>query len=161
MIQKRALDKLLGEHPFFEDIDKSAREIFAGCAKKLRVNAGDFVYRENEPADHFYLIRHGLVAVESRVPGRDPLVVETLGDGDILGWAWMVPPYKWRFDARAQRLTRLISMDAVCLRGKCESDHSLGYQLYQRFLPVMANTISAQRLQLMDLYGAPEAANAE
>ena len=146
------LDRLMQEHPFFEGLGREALELLAGCAANARFPAGEVFVREGGPADKFYLIRHGTVAQEIRVPGRDPLIVETLGEGDILGWSWIVPPYRWTFDARALDLVRTISMDAKCLRAKCEDDHSLGYDLYQRIVPVMSRRLKAVRLRLVDMY---------
>lgn len=147
------LDRLLKEHPFFQDMNPTVCTIIAGCAANERFNAGDYIFREGEPADKFYLLRHGNVALEIHTPGREPIIVETLQAGDILGWSWLVPPFKWRADARAIQLVRAISLDAKCLRGKYEGDHDLGYELFKRFVPVMARRMEASRLQIIDVYG--------
>ena len=147
------LDRLLKEHPFFQDMNPTVCTIIAGCAANERFNAGDYIFREGEPADKFYLLRHGNVALEIHTPGREPIIVETLQAGDILGWSWLVPPFKWRADARAIQLVRAISLDAKCLRGKYEGDHDLGYELFKRFVPVMARRMETSRLQIIDVYG--------
>ena len=146
------LDQLMQEHPFFEGLGPAALELLAGCAANESFPAGEVFVREGGPADKFYLLRHGTVAQEIRVPGRDPLIVETLGKGDILGWSWIVPPFRWTFDARALELVRAISLDATCVRAKCEQDHSLGYDLYQRMVPVISRRLKAVRLRLVDMY---------
>jgi CRP/FNR family cyclic AMP-dependent transcriptional regulator len=64
-----------------------------------------------------------------------------------------VPPYRWHFDARAVELTRAIALDGECLRGKCEEDHDLGYEIMKRFALVIAERLEATRLQLLDVYG--------
>ncbi len=154
----RTLVELLAEHPFLEEMSQPARQIMVGCARNTRADPGDYIARQGDAADHIYLIRHGLVRVQTRIPGHDPIVVETLGDGDILGWSCLVPPYCWRFDVRASQVTRLISLDAICLRRKCHHDHRLGYQIYQRVLPAMAHTIDGQRHTILALSGvAPTA----
>ena len=152
------LDLMLKEHPFFDGFDTDALELLAGCAANERFDAGELIARERMPADKFYVIRHGSVALEIRVPGREPLIVETLHEGEILGWSWIVPPYLWHYDARAVTLTRAVSLDAACLRGKCDADHSLGYEFYARVVPVMASRLAATRLRLVDMYAPPSAA---
>ncbi len=147
------LDGLLREHPFFRDMDPDVRSIVAGCAANKRFKAGDFVYREDEAADKFYLIRQGAVALELHVPGREPLVVDTIQQGEVFGWGWMVAPYKWTMDARAVGVVRLLSLNAVCLRAKCEQDHTLGYEFQKRFMVVMSSRLEATRLRLVDMYG--------
>ena len=78
-----------------------------------------------------------------------------LGEGDIVGLTWLLPPYRWGYDARATELVRAIALDAKCLRDKCEVDHDLGYALLKRFLPVLVQRLQAMRLQLLDVYGSP------
>ena len=151
------LDRLLEEHPLFQNMNDALRQVIVGCAANENFAAGEYIFREEETADKFYLLRHGSVALEIHVPGREPLVVGTLHEGDILGWSWLIPPYRWMLDARALQLTRAIGLDAKCLRGKMEHDHHLGYELYRRFMPVIAKRLQAGRLQLIDMYGTPQA----
>ncbi len=77
-----------------------------GCASNVRFNAGTYIFKEGEAADTFYLIRDGKVAVEIFAPQRKPIIVATLGEGEILGWSWLLPPYQWKFHARAMRSAR-------------------------------------------------------
>jgi CRP/FNR family cyclic AMP-dependent transcriptional regulator len=157
MVDIKDLGPALEAHPLMKDMDASARKLIVGCSKNVIFHAGEFLYKEGGAADTFYLIRHGAVAIEVHIPARAPLVIETLSDGEILGWSWLVPPYKCRFDARAIGLVRAIAIDAKCLRAKCEKDHSLGFKFYQKFLPVIADRLGAARLQLIDMYGDPDA----
>lgn len=158
MVQVEGLERLLREHPFFQEFGADDLALLAGCAANERFEAGQSIIREGDSADRFYIVRHGTVAVEMGVPAKGRLTIQTLGDGEILGWSWLVPPYKWAFDARAVTLSRLISLDAKCLRTKLEANYELGYRLLQRFIPVMAGRLTASRLQMLDLYGPPGAA---
>jgi CRP-like cAMP-binding protein len=148
------LERMLGEHPFFNGLDERYLAIIVGCASNARFDADKFIAREGEQADNFYLIRHGRVALEVFAPGRGEITIQTLGEGDILGWSWLIPPYRWRFDARAVEMTRAIALDGKCLRAKCEENHDLGYELLKRFVTIMASRLEATRLQILDLYGA-------
>ena len=147
------LERILTDHPFFRGLDERYGELVAGCAANEVVEAGRYVFREGDPADRFFLVRHGSVAVEVHVPGRESIVVETIREGGLLGWTWLVPPYRAQFDARALELTRLMSLDATRLRAKMEEDHDLGYELHKRFAPVVAERLDAARMQLIDIYG--------
>jgi CRP/FNR family cyclic AMP-dependent transcriptional regulator len=147
------LEKYLSEHPFLAGMNETHIKLMAGCASNVVFKAGQFIFREGEPADKFYLIRHGKVVVETFIPQKGPLVIRTRAEDDIFGWSWMVPPYKWHFDARASELTRALALDGKCLREKCEDDHDLGYELMKRFATVIAERLEATRLQLMDVYG--------
>lgn len=153
MVKVEGLDKLLAEHPFFKDMDEDSRKTLAGCARNERFDAGDYVAHEGKPAERFYFIRTGTVALEFHIPGQDGLVIETLHDGEVFGWSWMVEPYEWAYDIRAVELTRVISLEATCLRKKLKKDNALGFELYSRFVPVMAKRLNSARQQLTDMYG--------
>ncbi len=147
------LERIVKEHPFFAGMKDEYTNLIAGCAKNVRFEAGQFVFHEGEPADQFYLLRSGRVALQISAPER-VLTIQTVGESEIVGASWLVPPYRWGMDAKALELTRAISMDAACLRGKCEDDHSLGYELMKRFMPILIQRLQASRLQILDVYGA-------
>src|SRR5690348_279328 len=127
------LEGILAEHSFFRGMQPQYLQVIVGCASNVRFDAGQFIFREGEEANAFYLIRYGTVGLEICPPGRSPSTIQTLSGGDILGWSWLIPPYRWHFDARAKELTRAIALDGKCLREKCETDHDLGYELLKRF----------------------------
>lgn len=151
----RGLDGILAEHPFFHGMSEAQIALLVGCAWNRRYRAGESIFRQGQDAGEFFLIRQGRVAVELDAADRGRLTLQTLGEGEILGWAWIVPPYVQRFDARAQELTRVVALDGACLRGKFDDDHELGYELLTRFVAVMTQRLEAARLQLLDLYGQP------
>ena len=126
--------------------------LLVGCASNVRFDAGQFILREGEEANQFYLIRQGQVALEVYAPHRGSITIQTLGAGEILGWSWLVPPYHWRLDARAIELTRALALDGKCLREKCEKDHDLGYEMLKRFSQVMVDHLTSARLQLLNVY---------
>jgi len=151
------LERLLLAHPFLAGIDPQFGRLLVGCAKNVRFAAGEFLFHESDPADEFYLIREGMVALEVSVPGRAPLVISTIGEGDLVGASWLVAPYRWNSDARATTPVRAFSLDAACLRRKSEEDHHLGYEMMKRLMQVMVNRMHAARQQLLDVYGTAPA----
>jgi CRP-like cAMP-binding protein len=148
------LKLILTEHPFLKGLAPQHVELLVGCASNVRFDPGTFIFREGEAANSFYIIRQGKAAVEIHAPGRGPIIIETLEDGDVLGWSWLVPPYQWHFDSRAISLTRAIALDGACLRKKLEEDHDLGYQMMKRFTKLMVDRLEAMSLQLMNVYEA-------
>lgn len=149
----KTLEPLLAEHPFFKNLEKNYLELIVGCASNVRFEPGQFIFREGEEANQFYIVRQGKVAIEISPPGGDPIILQTVSDGEILGWSWMIPPYHWQFDAQAVELTRAITLDGKCLRNKCQEDHSFGYELLTRLLPIIGRGLEATRIQLLDVYG--------
>jgi CRP/FNR family cyclic AMP-dependent transcriptional regulator len=149
----RTIDALLTEVPAFEGMASDRLELIAGCASNRVFEDGAYLLREGEPADAFYAIREGDVALETYVPQRGALTLETLHAGDVLGWSWLVSPHRTTFDARAVGVVHTMAFDGRCLRGKCEQDHDLGYDVLMRFVTVIVERLQATRLQLLDVYG--------
>ena len=142
----------LAEHPFFAGLAEDYLDTIAGCGKKDVFTPGTEIAREGTSADYFYLIRKGRVAIETYAGPRGIVRLQTLDDGDILGWSWLFPPYLWNFDARALQDVRTITLDGACLRGKCDADPALGYALMKRFARIMSERLRAARIQLLDIY---------
>jgi len=150
----RTIADYLPEHPFFAGLDEPWIDLVTGCATNLHVRPGTHLFQEGGPADTFYVVRRGRVAIEVATP-TGPCVTQTVHEGDVIGWSWLVAPYRWTFDARAVEETSLIAFDGACLRGKCDDDPALGYALLQRVVRVMSASLHSARVQLLDLYGVP------
>jgi len=147
------LEPVLVRHPFLQGLPHEYIALLVGCASQARFDTGDFLFRMGEDASSFYLVRHGQVSLEWFSPDRGPVTIETIEQGDALGWSWLIPPYRWELDGRAQTPTLALAFDAVCLRGKLESDPKFGYEMYKRFAPVIASRLQAARLQVLDVHG--------
>jgi CRP/FNR family cyclic AMP-dependent transcriptional regulator len=148
-----SIDTVIRDAPVFHGLEPDQLELVAGCASNVRFNGDDVVFREGDAADTFYLVRHGSVALELFVPTRGPITIETIEAGEVIGWSWLFPPYRWHFDARALSLVRATAFDGACLRRKCEDDPLLGYDLMTRFAQVLIERLQWTRLRLLDLYG--------
>ena len=148
----QTIEQYLPEHPFFHGLDAATTDLLAGCAVNVHLRPGEFLFREGEPADHFYVLRSGRIAVEVRTPGR-PIVLDTAEDGEVVGWSWIVPPYLWTFDGCASTDVSAVAFDAVCLRAKCLTHPLLGYDLMMRFVQLMNKRVLSARIRLLDLYG--------
>lgn len=151
------IEQILEEHAFLGGLDRRACDLVGGCAEHVTFEAGAYLFHEGGPADTLYLIRHGRVALEVAVPERGAITIQTLGPDEIIGISWLVPPYRWAFDARALGLVRAIAIDARCLRDECEKDHDFGYKLMMRFMPVLIERLQATRIQILDVYGNRDA----
>jgi len=150
----KSLHEVAAASPIFAGLSRPHLELIAGCGQNTGFEAGEYIFREGDRADTFYLVRRGRVLLETFVPGRGALTIETIDEDDVLGWSWLFPPYRWHYDARALDAVRAVAFDGACLRGKCEADRAFGYELLSRFSAVMLERLQATRLQLMDVYGS-------
>jgi len=149
----KTIDALLEEHSFFKGMSPAYLELIAGCARNAHFEPGAYLCREGAEAQEFFAIRQGKVALELYSPEGGLVVLQTVGAGEVLGWSWIFPPYKWMFDVRAVDATRTVLFDGLCLRTKCEQDPVMGYDFMKRFAMVAARRLEVARLQLLDVYG--------
>ncbi len=156
-MKTKTIDELLDEHPFFGGMHPEWLELISGCGRNVAYRPNEMIAREGKECSEFYAVRRGKVAIEIYSPGAGSRTIQTLGDGAILGWSWILPPYVWMFDVRTIETTHAVHFDASCLRTKCEESSEMGYEFMKRFAAVMADRLRAMRLQLLDVYGNSDA----
>jgi CRP/FNR family transcriptional regulator, cyclic AMP receptor protein len=136
-------------HPFLAGMNRTQLALLTDCAMPVHFKKGQTIFREGEMANRFYLIESGKVVLESGDGLGKPVLIETIGAGDLLGWSWMFPPYTWRFTARGAESTAAIFFYGTILREYCERDHSLGFELFKRMAPVMIKRMQNAREKLV------------
>lgn len=136
-------------HPFLAGMNRAHLALLTDCAMVVHFNPGELIFREGEVANRFYLIESGNVILESSGRSGDPVIIDKVGAGDLLGWSWMFPPYVWHFTARAVERTEAIFFYGTILREYCERDHSLGYELFKRMSAVMIKRLQAAREKML------------
>jgi CRP-like cAMP-binding protein len=137
----------ISAHPFAHGLSQEHLAILADCAMETQFAPGELIFREGEFANRFYFLLEGEVALESQAQG-EPVTIESIGAGDVLGWSWLFPPYYWHFRARAVKPTRAIFFYGTWLREHCEQNHDLGYELIKRMAEVMIRRLQATRQRL-------------
>lgn len=143
-------------HPFLAGMDPTLLAVLSECAIPVYFKKGQTILSEGELANRFYLIESGKVVLESGKKSGDPLIIETIGAGDLLGWSWMFPPYVWNFTARATESTDAIFFYGTILREYCERDPSLGYELFKRMAPVMLQRLQSARKKMVSIQAGYE-----
>ncbi len=129
--------------------------VVASLAHPVSYAVGRLIIEEGRTADRCWLIRSGEVSLEIHRPGMPPNTLQTLGPGDVLGWSWLVPPHRWRFDARVTAPVTAIELDALALRERAAEDPALGYCLAVQMVKVLADRLHSTRARLEDMYGKP------
>src|ERR1051326_6616073 len=136
-------------HPFFEGMKPEHLEDIAGCATEATFEPDQILFREGEPANKFYLIQSGRIALEAPEPGDWPVGVQELGGGDVLGWSWLFPPFVWHFQARALEPTGVIVLDGAHLLVAAERNPDFGYELMKRVAHVLIHWVPVSRIQIL------------
>src|SRR5437870_10331970 len=121
------LKTIIADHPFLEGMTPEHLDLLARHAREAELKAGQVVLPQSQSAYQFYLMTGGKMAVESRIPRADALLLQVVNEGDVLGWSWLFPPFNWHFQARALEPSKAIVLDGASLLVACENDHSLGF----------------------------------
>jgi CRP-like cAMP-binding protein len=141
-----SLERTLAQQPFLAGLDRRHLRLLTGLASQKRFD----VFYEGQPANEFYLVCRAKVGIETAVLGCEAIVIQTQSPGDVVGWSWLLPPYEWHYSARALELTEVIALDGKALRGRCEEDHDLGYEIMKRFALVIVQRLVATRGRLLN-----------
>ena len=145
----------LASHPFLRGMPDGQVARLAEVATAIDVPTGHRFFEEGGHARRFWLIRHGHVALDLSVPGRPPLIVETLSAGDLMGVSWLSPPHEWQYGAEAVEDTRTFQLDGAAVIAMCDADPALGYPFFARLMTVATRRLHSSRIRMLDLYGAP------
>lgn len=146
-----SLKEILESHPFCAGLEQRYVDAIFGCSSNTRFDAGDLIFREQSRADDCYIIREGEVSLEVTIPEAGRFTIQKIKAGEILGWSWLIPPYKWQFDARAITPVRAIILDGKCIHNKIKQDKSFGEALLHRFLDVILSRLQATRKRLVEI----------
>ena len=139
------------DHPFLAGLSPRHREILANCASEKSFDPGEILFREGEPADRFFLILEGKIAVESHQGEGATSVVQMVGAGEVLGWSWLFPPYVWHFRGRVLERTKAIVLDGAHLMIQCEENHFFGYELMKLISRLVIERLQAARKKLVTI----------
>jgi CRP-like cAMP-binding protein len=147
-----SLATYLAQHPVLKALPSDHIALIVSCASEQQIPAQRRIFEHDKDADAFYIVRSGKVTIEVPSLGGEPLSIQTLGPDSILGWSWLLPPYRYMFDARAAIATTVVAVDGKRLRDECERDPRLGYQILKLFAALMAERLNAARITAMRHY---------
>jgi len=145
---------ILSTHAFLGNMKAENLDKIAECASYAEFARGQYVFRQGEAAEHFFLILEGSVEVELFSAAGGPVVLQKVGRGSVLGWSWIISPYIWRFDARVLEPVKALEIDAVRLRTMMSKDSGLGYEILSRFIHTVCERLESERMQLVALYAS-------
>jgi CRP-like cAMP-binding protein len=148
------LEAVLATHAFTSGMKSDHIRDVAECASYVEIPGGKYIFRQGETADAFYLILEGSVEIELFSTTGGPVVLQKILPGSALGWSWLVPPCRWRFDARAVSPVKALKVDAEPLRRIMEKDSRFGYVILERFLRLIGERLESERMSLIGLYAS-------
>lgn len=150
----KSMTEYLARHPTFDGLAPEHVALIASYAKLVTYEAGRRLFVRDEPAREFFIVREGRVTVGVPSIEGESLEIQTVGEGSMLGWSWLIPPYRWSFDAQAITDTTVLAVDGEKLREACDRDVRLGYELMKRFALLMAKRLNAARMAAIRQYAS-------
>jgi CRP-like cAMP-binding protein len=148
-------DDYLAAHDFFKGLNEDFMKTLSEFATEKRVSEGEVLFQQGKAADKFFLVRKGRVSVQVPALVGPPLELQVLGEDQVLGWSWLIPPYRWNFVARAVEDSDVIEFDGGAILARCEQDPKFGYELFKRFTALMSERLDAARQKMMDQWNPP------
>lgn len=154
-MKKSGIAGALAESAFFGELERDDIAFLAEHARERELEQGALLFEHGQPAECFYLLRSGEVVVEVPAIQGPTLTVQTLGPDEVLGWSWLIPPYRWSFQARALEVVTVLEFDGGAVRERCERDPAFGYEVLKRFSSLMSERLDAARRKMMDEWNPP------
>lgn len=150
-----SIESYLSGHAFFSGLDNEFVKFLSESAAERQVKKGEVLFKQGKTADKFYLLRKGQISVQVPALMGPVLEIQTLGEDQILGWSWLIPPYRWHFMARAVEDSEVLEFDGSAILAHCEEDPNFGYHLLKRFAGLMSERLDAARQKMMDQWNPP------
>jgi CRP-like cAMP-binding protein len=136
-----------------EDLGKTRLARVAEVTTLEEHGPGILLFKEGDPADDPRIVISGLVSLLFNVPHQGEMVVNTVSDGELLGFSALLPHHRWRSSARTSQTTRCLRLDGKALRELMELDHELGYQMLRVAFRVATDRMGDGFLQILDVFG--------
>ena len=149
-MNNQSIPEYLSNHTFFSGLREDFVTLLGQYVSTLEVEKGHILFQQGERADKFYIIRHGRISVQIPALMGPTLEIQSLRTDQVLGWSWLISPYQWHFQAKAEENSMLLAFDGASILEKCEQEPKFGYELLKRFAALMSERLDVSRQKMMD-----------
>ncbi|ESS73817.1 cyclic nucleotide-binding protein [Methyloglobulus morosus KoM1] len=140
----------LSAHEFFSGLSEETLKYLCEYSSEFAIKKGQILFQQGENADKFYVVRNGRIAIQMPAIIGPSLEIQTLGKDQVLGWSWLISPYKWNFQAMPEEDSELLMFDGTTILARCEKEPKFGYELLKKFAALMSVRLDAARQKMMD-----------
>jgi CRP-like cAMP-binding protein len=149
-MSNQSIAEYLSEHEFFSEFSADLLEFLCECSSSHEIKKGQLLFRQGEDTDKFYVVRTGLISLQMPAIMGPTLEIQTLDENQVLGWSWLISPYKWNFQSKAEEDSKLLQFDGAIILARCEQDPKFGYDLLKKFAALMSVGLNAARQKMME-----------
>lgn len=149
-MSNQSITEYLSTHEFFSELSDDKLKILCEYSSTHEIKMGQLLFRQGENADKFYIVRNGLISLQMPAIMGPVLEIQTVEKDQVLGWSWLIAPYKWNFQTKAEEDSELLQFDGAAILARCEQEPQFGYELLKRFAALMSAGLNAARQKMMD-----------
>jgi CRP/FNR family cyclic AMP-dependent transcriptional regulator len=149
-MSNQSTTEYLSAHEFFSEFSDDVLKFLCECSSTREIKKGHILFLEGEKADKFYVIRNGSISIQMPAIMGPAVDIQTLGKDRVLGWSWLISPYKWNFQTQAEQDSELLQFDGAAILARCEQEPKFGYELLKKFAGLMSVRLNAARQKMMD-----------
>lgn len=140
----------MSSHEFFFSLSNDTLQFLCENSSEFAIKKGQILFEQGENADKFYVIRSGLIVIQMPAIIGPSLEIQTLGKDQVLGWSWLISPYKWNFQAMPEEDSELLMFDGIAILARCEEEPRFGYELLKKFAALMSKRLDVARQKMME-----------
>ena len=149
-MSNQSITEYLSAHEFFSEFSDDDLKFLCECSSTREIKKGQILFLQGEHADKFYVVRSGLISIQMPAIMGPTLEIQTVDEDQVLGWSWLISPYRWNFQTKAEEDSELLQFDGVAILARCEQEPKFGYELLKKFAGLMSVRLNAARQKMMD-----------
>jgi CRP-like cAMP-binding protein len=145
-----SITEYLSAHEFFSEFSDDVLKFLCECSSTREIKKGQILFLQGENADKFYVVRSGRISIQMPAIMGPTLEIQSVDEDQVLGWSWLISPYQWNFQTKAEEDSELLQFDGVAILARCEQEPKFGYELLKKFAGLMSVRLNAARQKMMD-----------
>jgi len=149
-MSNQSITEYLSAHEFFSEFSDDVLKFLCECSSTREIKKGQILFLQGEHADKFYVVRSGLISIQMPAIMGPTLEIQTVDEDQVLGWSWLISPYRWNFQTKAEEDSELLQFDGVAILARCEQEPKFGYELLKKFAGLMSVRLNAARQKMMN-----------
>jgi CRP-like cAMP-binding protein len=149
-MSNQSITEYLSAHEFFSEFSDDSLKFLCECSSTREIKKGQILFLQGENADKFYVVRNGRISIQMPAIMGPALEIQTVDKDQVLGWSWLISPYQWNFQAKAEEDSELLQFDGTAILARCEQEPKFGYELLKKFAALMSVGLNAARQKMMN-----------
>ena len=149
-MSNQSITEYLSAHEFFSQFRDDDLKFLCECSSTREIKKGQILFRQGEHADKFYVVRSGRISIQMPAIMGPTLEIQAVDEDQVLGWSWLISPYQWNFQTKAEEDSELLQFDGVAILARCEQEPKFGYELLKKFAGLMSVRLNAARQKMMN-----------